>query len=156
MPSDSTLELYRQHRTAQDKYVYFLLAAAGAAIALVVGETKGAGLHLSQLPLAGAVVLWSLSFYSGCRQLVCVELTLFANIGLAQVQEGVHPEVGRNQELAQLAAEGIRTAIEQHSSRAGRYGRGQFILFVLGALSYLIWHVYGMCMRTTPIPTLCQ
>jgi hypothetical protein len=42
MPSEQQIEIYRQHRTAQDKYIYFLLAAAGAAIAFAVNQTQNA------------------------------------------------------------------------------------------------------------------
>jgi hypothetical protein len=47
MPSEQQIEIYRQHRTAQDKYGYFLLAAAGAAIAFAVNQTQGAKLAWS-------------------------------------------------------------------------------------------------------------
>jgi hypothetical protein len=38
--SDDQMEVYKQHRNAQEKYVYFLLAAAGAAIGFAVNQTK--------------------------------------------------------------------------------------------------------------------
>ena len=44
MSEDLQNEVYRQFRTAQDKYTYFLLAAAGAGIALAVNQTQGADL----------------------------------------------------------------------------------------------------------------
>jgi hypothetical protein len=40
MADDGKLELLRAHRTAADKYTYFLLAAAGAAIGFALNQTR--------------------------------------------------------------------------------------------------------------------
>ena len=56
------LEVYRQHRVSQDKYAYFLLAAAGAAIAFSLNQTHSAALSRSHWSLAGAGLCWGLSF----------------------------------------------------------------------------------------------
>jgi hypothetical protein len=53
--SEEIAEVYRQSRNAQDKHIYFLLAAAGAAIALAINQTQTATLKWSQIPLASAV-----------------------------------------------------------------------------------------------------
>jgi hypothetical protein len=148
MPSEQQIEVYRQHRTAQEKYVYFLLAAVGAAIALVVNQTQEAKLAWSQLPLACAVALWALSFYFGCRHLAYVESTLFANAALLKVEAGEHPEVGGHPQLMAIASEGIRAAIESNSNSASRFARWQFRCLLLGAVCYLGWHVYEMWLRS--------
>ena len=149
MPSaDQRLEVYRQHRAAQEKYVYFLLAAVGAAIALVVAQTQGAKVSWSQMPLAVAVLLWGLSFYFGCKHLAYVESTLFANGELLRVQAGEHPQVGGHVQLMQAASEGIRSAIESNSTWSSRFVRWQFGAFILASVSYVGWHVYEMWLRT--------
>ncbi len=88
-----------------------------------------------------------LSFYFGCRHLVYVESTLFANAALLKVEAGEHPEVGRHPQLMAAANEGIRSAIESNSNCASRFARLQFRFLVLGAISYLGWHVYEMFLR---------
>jgi hypothetical protein len=148
MPSEQQIEIYRQHRTAQDKYVYFLLAAVGAAIAFAVNQTQGAKLAWSQLPLACAVAFWALSFFFGCRHLAYVESTLFANIALLKVTAGEDPQIGMHPQLMAVASEGIREAIELNSKWASRFARWQFRCLVLGAVSYLAWHVVGMWLRS--------
>ncbi len=148
MSSDQQIEVYRQHRAAQEKYVYFLLAAVGAAIALVVNQTQGASLAYSQMPLALAVLLWSLSFFFGCRHLSYVESTLFANADLLKVQAGKHPEVGTHPQLMVEVSEGIRAAIESNSKWACRYARWQFTSLVWGAVCYFGWHVFEMWRRS--------
>jgi hypothetical protein len=152
MASEQQIEVYRQHRTAQEKYVYFLLAAVGTAIALAVNQTQGAKLAWSQLPLAGAVFFWALSFYFSCRHLGYVESTLFANAGLLQVQSGQFPHVGRRPELMAAASGVIREAIESNSKWSRRFARWQFNSLLLGSISYLGWHVFEMWLRSLPNP----
>ena len=148
MPSELQIEVYRQHRTAQEKYIYFLLAAVGAAIALAVNQTQGGKLAWSQLPLACAVALWALSFYFGCRHLAYVQLTLFANADLLKVEAGEDPQVGNHSERLAISSECIRKAIELNSNRASRFARWQFNCLLLGAISYLGWHVFEMWLRS--------
>jgi hypothetical protein len=148
MPDDQQIEIYRQHRTAQDKYVYFLLAAVGAGIALAVNQTQGAKLAWSQLPLACAVAFWALSFFFGCRHLGYIELTLYANHGLLTVIAGEDPEIGRHPQRMAIAIKSIQEAIELNSKRASRFARWQFRCLVLGATSYLAWHVVEMWLRS--------
>lgn len=150
MPSEQQIEVYRQHRTAQEKYVYFLLAAVGAAIALAVNQTQEAKLAWSQLPLGCAVALWALSFFFGCRHLAYIESTLFANAALLKVEAGEHPQVGSHPELMAIASDGIRKAIESNSNWASRFARWQFKCLLLGAISYLGWHVFEMWLRSVP------
>jgi hypothetical protein len=148
MPSEQQIEIYRQHRTAQDKYSYFLLAAAGAAIAFAVNQTQGAKLAWSQLPLACAVAFWALSFFFGCRHLTYVESILFVNSTLLNVTAGEDPQIGMHPQRVAVASEVIREAIESKSKSASRFARWQFRCLVLGAMSYLAWHVVGMWLRS--------
>ena len=148
MPSEQQTEIYRQHRTVQDKYIYFLLAAAGAAIAFAVNQTQDAKLAWSQLPLACAVAFWALSFFCGCRHLGYIESTLLANDALLRVIAGRDPQIGMHPQLINVASEGIQKAIEVNSKWAGRFARWQFRCLVLGAASYLMWHVVEMWLRS--------
>jgi hypothetical protein len=47
-------DLYKLHRDASEKYIYFLLAAAGASIAFAATQTQAATISWSKLPLAFA------------------------------------------------------------------------------------------------------
>lgn len=149
MSEESLREVYKQLRTAQDKYSYFILAAAGAAIAFAVNQTQGATLNYSQIPLALAVVSWGLSFYFGCNQLAYVSSTLYANAELLKIESGIHSQVGTNPQLMAIASEGIREAIEHSSTRANRLAHMQFRFLITGAILYIIWHVLEMYLRLT-------
>lgn len=147
MPSDDQVEIYQQHRAAQEKYIYFLLAAVGAAIALALTQTQGVKLAWSQTPLGAAVLLWGLSFYFGCTHLGYVESTLYANMALLRVQTGEDPEIGRHPQMMAAASAGVRDAIEGNSNKARLYARLQFGCFIAGSLAYIAWHVFEMWLR---------
>jgi hypothetical protein len=148
MASEQQIEVYRQHRTSQEKYIYFLLAAAGAGVALAVNQTQGARLSWSKVPLAYAVVSWGLSFFFGCRHLQYVTSTMFANAHLLQVQAGEHPLAGTHPQRMAAASEGIREAIKLNSNKASGFARMQFGALILGAICYIGWHVYEMWLRS--------
>lgn len=57
----------RYQHEGYTKYVYFLLAAAAAGIALAMNMTASSIISWSQVPLGFSVVFWGLSFYAGCR-----------------------------------------------------------------------------------------
>lgn len=147
MPNDDQVEIYRQHRAAQEKYIYFLLAAVGAAIALALTQTQGAVLAWSQAPLGTAVLLWGLSFYFGCTHLGYVESTLYANMALLRVRAGEDPEIGLHPQMMAAASAGVRGAIRDNSNKAQLYARLQFGCFISGALAYIGWHVFEMWLR---------
>lgn len=148
MPSPEQLEVYKQYRTAQEQYVYFLLAAVGGAIALAVNQTQELELVCSQIPLGIAVALWGLSFFFGCKHLGRVESTLFANSELLKVQDGEHLEVGTHIERMAIAAGVFREIIGTHAKWSSRFARWQFGAFIWGAAWYLGWHVFEMWLRT--------
>ena len=148
MTTEAEREVYRALRESQNRYTYFVLAAAGAGIALAVRETSSAGFEWPQIPLAVAAIVWGLSFFCGCRNSALVSSTLYANLELLRVLDGQHPEVGPNQNLIAPASEGIRRAIEANSESANRVGHWQFRLLVLGAALYLAWHLLEMYLRT--------
>lgn len=144
MADDRLLEVYRQLRTSQDKYIYFLLAAAGAAIAVALNRTQDRQLTLLLLPWGVALLLWGLSFVYGARHLKYVNSTLFANAELLRVEKGQHPKAGQDPESINAASDGIRSAIDYNSARASRFAKLQFRFFVTGALAYVAWHVLEM------------
>ncbi len=57
MTGESAREVFRALRKSQDKYTYFLLAAAGAAIAVAVNQTQGLAIAWSQVPFALSVLI---------------------------------------------------------------------------------------------------
>ena len=151
MSRDAELELYRGFRAVQDRYVYFLLAAAGASIAFSVTQTQDDVIGAAHLPLAVAVVLWGLSFYLGCRRVTTIGSSLYANSNLLKVEGGRHPEVGNHPEMQLIASQGIRKAIETISAKAHLFGVWQFRTLIAGAVFFIIWHTLEMYMRVPQV-----
>lgn len=147
MQSEQIMEIYRQHRASQDKYVYFLLAAVGASIAFALNQTQGLALTLSQIPLAISISAWGLSFFCGCKNIGYTNSTLYANADMLKIESGNHPEVGSHPQMISAASQGIRAAIEHNITKASRFGKLQFSLFVTGVISYVIWHTLEMWLR---------
>lgn len=148
MSSEHELELYRQLRTGQDKYVYFILAAVGACLAFSLNQTKNAELSFYQIPLGLAVSSWGLSFLFGCLKLKYTNATLYANITMLKIKSGSHPEVGSNSKLMEAALSGINQALTFNVNRANLYGKLQFSFFTLGVVFYILWHVIEMWLRS--------
>ena len=148
---DTTTEIYRQHRTAQDKYSYFLLAAVAAAIGLSLQRTATSTMEWSMIPLGFAVLAWGGSFFCGCRHLQYISSTLFANMALFQIKQGSHPSVPRDPAHIQAASKAASSAIESNSNRANKFGQAQFRLLIIGALLFIGWHITEMTIRTTQI-----
>lgn len=149
MSDENRREVYRALRDAQNQYVYFLLAAAGGAIAFAVTQTREEALNWHHLLLGCAALAWGLSFYCGCRNLAYVSASLYANAELLRVEAGDHPETGRNPQRVAAASQGIRKALLTNSGRANRYGHWQFRLIITGGVLYLAWHVWHMYLRAT-------
>lgn len=149
--SDLTQELYVQHRTSQDQYAYFILAAAGAAIAFSVQKTLDAKLTLSLIPLAAAVFAWGVSFYFGCRHLSSVQFTMLGNMEYLQLKEGTHPKQPGDRQTLSIAIDVYREEITKAARSAGFFGKWCFRLLILGGVLFIGWHIYEMYLRTVNI-----
>jgi hypothetical protein len=147
MSEDSYHEVYRQFRTAQDKYVYFLQAAVGGGIVFALNQTHTSALSWFQIPLAFAVCFWAVGFFLGCRYIAYINSSLYSNFELLKIKEGKHPGIGANTDAAESAIAGIRDAIVGNSERQSTLAKWQFRCLAYGALSYTIWHVIEMALR---------
>jgi hypothetical protein len=142
MSNESIQELWRQHRFGQDKYTYFLLAVSASAIAFAVQKTEGLQLSTDLCLVGGAVLVWGLSFYCGCQNLVWVQTSLYANFSLVQLQTGTHPQQPEHPQLVAAAVDGVRSATESNISKAQLHAIWQFRLLILGALLFIGWHTW--------------
>jgi len=148
VPNNAMNEVYRQFRTAQDKYVYFILAATGACVALAVNQTRAVALSYWQIPLGCAVLSWAISFFSGCRFVQYTTSSLYSNLELFLVEQGIHPDCEKHPQVIQAASEGIRMALNSNSQRACKLCERQFTFLIIGAVLYLAWHILEMGLRS--------
>lgn len=151
MLSDELKDLVGQHRTEQQKYVYFQLAIAASAIAFTVRMTSKMTASWPMAYLGLAVSFWGLSFYLGCLNRMWNQMTLCANFSLLLLKEGMHPEQPNEPRVLQAVIADIKGATESNSSRAGRYGRWQFRFLIWGGIAFLLWHITELIDRTISI-----
>jgi hypothetical protein len=150
MSIDSAIaDLHKAHTQGQEKYTYFLLAAAGAAIGFAVQKTEG--LHLSWwlLPVGISTLLWGASFYCGCRNLDRVSAALSANFTLLQLRKGTHPNQPPHLDLTEAALRGVVTALESNIKNAEKFSKWQFRLLIAGVVMFVSWRILEM-FRITP------
>jgi len=138
-------EVYRTILATQERFAYFFLAASGSAIGLAIAQTRDGPLACWMLPMGVAVLCWGVSFYLGCEHLLFKARILIANWRTLDIEQGTHPITASNPELAQPALERLRKNAESDNAMSRRYGRGQYVLFLLGAVSYLLGHVQRLC-----------
>lgn len=149
--SDPLTELQKQHQASQDKYTYFLLAAAAACIAFAMEKAQGVPFTGYLVLLAVAVASWSASFYCGCKCANTVQALTRANANLLSVSAGKHEAQPQEPELVAAAIRGIRSAIEQNMTRAVQFNQWQFRFFVIGGVSFVAWRIVEV-IRLAPQP----
>jgi hypothetical protein len=147
MADDIETTIYNAHLEGRSKYVYFLLAAAGACIAFAVNQTQTAALAWSQIPLALAVLCWGTSFSFGCWHLQQVGGALYDNMDLIKVQRGKHRITGRDIGAINQISDMLRAGIQKSSSRSVLYYRWQFYMLIIGAVFFIAWHITSMYLR---------
>lgn len=152
--NENLREIVRQNHDAQDKYTYFLLAAAGSCIALSVSRTTGVAPTWPMLLLGAAVVSWAWSIWNGVQNRRYHQAILYANADLLRVQAGLHPETGRRPGAIEAASQGIMTAMTENVETAASFARWQLYSLLIGAGFFLAWHVIDMFVNGhhTPIP----
>ena len=145
--SEAELEVYRQARQGQDKYIYFLLAAVGASIAFALNQSKDLALDASQWPLGLAVACWSGSFLAGCGRLLLQEQMLDLNQSLIRFKNGSHELLSDPREIP-FAVEATMASVKTVNDKLGRRARWQYRLLLAGGFFYIAWHVYEMYLRS--------
>lgn len=144
--------LHKQHSESQDKYTYFLLAVTASAVAFAVQKTEMALLTWSLIPMALALLLWAISFYCGCKNLIWVQTATMSNYNLLQLQAGIHPQQPLHPQLLEVATRVTSNCLTSNIEQAMFYGIWQFRLLIAGAVFFLTWHITGIVTRTYPPP----
>jgi hypothetical protein len=141
---DLKAEVAKQLHEAQGKYTYFILAVTAASMAFSIRMTDGDSLARNHFLLGAALLCWGGSFFAGCKNREHHGATLFANLALLDLGDGTHPNTPPNNNMREVAMEGVLQAAEQNSTNANTWGRRQFRLLVLGAVFFLAWHTVEM------------
>lgn len=149
--SNAISELQKQHQASQEKYTYFMLAAAGACIAYATEKAIGVPLTIYLLLLALSVLCWSASFYCGCKCANTVQALIRANANLLSLHAGNHESQPEEPELLAAAIRGVRNAIDTNMNRAKLLNDWQFRFFVIGGVLFVGWRITEI-IRVAPQP----
>lgn len=153
MGSETELEVFRQFTNTQEKYDYFLMTFAAAAIAFAVHQTRGMTLDRYMIILGIAVVLWAISFLAGCRRRQFIGSNMYNNMDLLRVLNGTHPLTGLHPQKIEIASEQIYKNMEINSKRASFWANVQLYSFILGAIIFVIWHVIDLAVTSPGLTT---
>ena len=148
MAENDLAYLHKQHSEGENKYTYFLLAVTASAVAFCVQKTDDVVITWSLIPMVLAVIAWISSFYCGCKNLIWVQSTTFANYNLLQLQKGTHENQPPKGVLLEVAIKGTYNALTSNISKAAFYAIWQFRLLITGAVFFLLWHLIGIVIRT--------
>ena len=144
-------ESYKQFHSAQEKYTYFLLTAAGSAIVFTIQKTDGRCFEWALIPLGIAILAWGFSFFFGCRHVTKKMDSLYTEIPLEELSE----KSGKSQYGLSYVTfatteyvDNTRMLIEEHFNEAVKYSHWQFIFMITGIVLYVVWYLLEMGIRT--------
>ena len=137
-------EIQKEFRRQKEKYVYYLIALAVTAIGFSVLKTTGTPLNIRQIPLAMAVLSWSISIYSGLTFLKYTMNILFANNAYFDVVSGPYVDLPNHPDYIDAATKGIKQGMESLKIKASKFPQRQDYFFYGGIFLFLFWHVLEM------------
>ena len=145
---DDQIEIKKQFRQQQEKYVYYIIALCVAAIAFSITETRDSALKYSQIPLGIAVLSWGLSIYFGLKFIQTILSALHSNNSYLDVIKGIHPIVGNHPQKIEYASNILKETMEERGKTAGKLYDWQNIFFFIGFISFIVWHILEMYLNT--------
>jgi hypothetical protein len=139
--SDELIHLNRVHDDGHSKYVYFLLAATGAALGYALQKLDSATLDWTIWLGLGSIACWLLSFLLGCKHITSIQSAINTNFQLLQIANGSHPTQPSSQEELAIAWAAGNQALTTQNSRAKYFFDWQFRLLALGVLLFTAWRI---------------
>lgn len=140
--ADNESELIFEAHKGQAQFAYFLLGAAGGAIAFAIHDTDGISLADTPWLLGAAVACWALSFALGCFGLDARHDGLQSNAIFIRVFGGI-PDQPPNSPGAKVIADAKKSVTQDLKKPRTLFGWQKWMLFV-GAVAYIGGHVIQM------------
>ncbi|MDR6967443.1 hypothetical protein J2X31_001454 [Flavobacterium arsenatis] len=145
--SEIQFKIQQEFRDKQEKYVYYLIALSVSAIGFSIHKTENHSLAYSQIPLALAVMCWSVSIICGLKFLKYVISNLYANNDYYEITKGRHPSIGNDQDLIKRGIESFHEAMKVNSKAMKRYFKFNQYLFYFGIILFIVWHIIEMYLK---------
>jgi hypothetical protein len=152
MSTQNEVELIKLYKAAQEKYIYFLMAAAGSCIGFSIVQAKVEKLAVHHFLWGIAIALWAFSFLCGLKFIEHLNSSTFQNanyLGFKRDLEKLVPETRESLEIEGDKAYQCR--MESHEKSMSIFGKWQMYFLLFGALIYVVWHVYRMYLVTIPL-----
>lgn len=143
MSGNLELELQKQFKAAQEKYIYFLLAVSASAIGYAITQLKVEPFNLNHIAFGISILLWALSFMCGLKFIEFTADSTFKNMLYLSFKR----ELKNSPNYAELVSNYKSDLYEKSEAtmkRLALYGGLQSNLLLLGALSYICWHALMM------------
>ncbi|EDM46811.1 hypothetical protein [Marinobacter algicola] len=141
MPENLELELSKQFKASQERYVYFVLAASASAIGFAMTQSKTEPLNYFHAPLGLAIFLWAVSFVSGLKVVEYAVSVTFQNQNYLAFKRELHSLQAENKsELIAQFKERLDETVGKQEAKMQLYGGLQSWCLLLGGLFYIVWH----------------
>lgn len=137
------LELQKQFRQGQEKYVYYVLGLTVASIGFSVHQTSESLLSFSQIPLAIAILCWVFSIYF-VRFVKIILAVLYKNNEMLNIEEGRNAIVGDDPVKIKYGMEIMVQIMEKDGDKSSRLFKFQTRLFFVGVIFFIIWRILEM------------
>jgi hypothetical protein len=134
---DAWIGFYRDHIASAEKYIYWIMASAGAGIALSI-NTDAKAMSWDQTLLLLAIILWSCSFWAGILTLREMRAIIYLT------SRGMRTEFSKSKpDFRKIVLDKV---VESHEKKSHRFASWQLYCFALGAMLYLVWRIiYVIC-----------
>lgn len=145
MPDNSDLQqIQKLHFESQNRYVYFLLAATGAALGYALQKLDGLAITWWVSPGLLAVFCWLASFYAGCLRITSTHRAIHFNYTSLQLQRGVHLKQPKDPIATQQAIETTKAQTNANLQKSSRCLTIQFWLLAVGVAAFVVWRILDM------------
>lgn len=139
--TDQLLHLNKIHADGHSKYVYFLLAATGAALGYALQKLDNSAFNCQAWFGLSAIGCLLISFFCGCKHITAIQAAIFSNSQLIQIQQGSHPMQPVSQKEVEIARRVTSQALESKNNKAQTFFQLQFWLWAVGVLLFAMWRV---------------
>ena len=143
MSDNLELELLKQFKAAQERYIYFLLAVSASAIGYAITQLQVEAFNLNHIVFGASIFLWALSFMLGMKFIELTTESAFKNV----VYLSLKRELKNHPKHAGLVSDFKNDLYEKNeaiSNKLALYGGLQSKLLLVGAFSYIFWHALLM------------
>lgn len=142
-----SIDFEKAHIASQEKYSYFLLAAAGAAIAFCLQKIENLSPSWWISPVLIALLCWTISFIFGCKNIVYHQSILRTEIYIGRIKETSESELSNDQKRQSISnhVKKMDEKLEEYAF----YTKWQFLFLIAGGIALSSSYIIDMIRRST-------